>query len=199
MELGVERDWERYVGAPTSPVVAITVEPQLAETFWSALGRTLEASQYGRSISAANMKFRGDVRGVRFYRNGVEVEPLRGGHGPQPVLLDNQWVQMKDVADYGYYLLPPEAFAPDSGGVPARLFVAIQDLKNPKIMSAIEFSGSQTARVWNDFTWYYRAAGRPFVTADPRVKAPKIQMACDPTSGNCAPGKPKGYHDAMFF
>ena len=110
------RDWEQYVGDATVPVVTFAIIPKVGETFWSAFGRGMSGAK--GALMQASMVFKGDVRGARFYRNGVEIEPIRGGHGSQVVRVENAWVKLKDVADMGYYVLLPEAFVPDSSGAP---------------------------------------------------------------------------------
>jgi S1-C subfamily serine protease len=180
------RDWEQYVGDATVPVVTFAIIPKVGETFWSAFGRGLAASQ-GVVPGQASMVFQGDVRGARFYRNGVEIEPIRGGHGSQVVRVENAWVKLKDVADMGYYVLLPEAFAPDSSGAPSRLTIVVQDLKNPGTLSATEIDGELSARVWNDFGPYYAASmpDKPWIAADPKRRSPKIPMNCDSVFGRC--------------
>jgi S1-C subfamily serine protease len=183
------RDWAQYVGVPTAPVVTVEVTPKVGETFGSALGRGLQAAAGSYVLTPATMKFQGDVRGVRFYRNGIEVEPIRGGHGPQAVQVDNQWVNLKDVADRGYYVLSPDTFAPDSNGAPARVLIVVQDLKNPGSLSTTEIEGERSARLWNDFIPYFQAT-HPAATvrwADPKQRSPKMQMTCDVAKAACEP------------
>jgi hypothetical protein len=183
------RDWEQYVGDATVPVVTFAISPKVGETFWSGFGRALAASQ--GVATQASMVFQGDVRGARFYRNGVELEPIRGGHGSQVVRVENAWVKLKDVADMGYYVLLPEAFAPDSSGAPSRLTIVVQDLKNPGTLSATEIDGELSARVWNDFRPYYAAMmpNMPWIVADPKRRSPKIPMKCKSEDGSCTIGK----------
>jgi hypothetical protein len=91
------------------------------------------------------------------------------------------------VADMGYYVLLPEAFAPDSSGAPSRLTIVVQDLKNPGTLSATEIDGELSARVWNDFGPYYAASmpGKSWIAADPKRRSPKIPMTCDSVFGRC--------------
>lgn len=186
-ELHESHDWEQYVGSGDVPVVTLLIRPKVGETFWSSFGRSLEAYSYGRSLSAAKMKFKGDVRGVRVYRNGVEVHPIRGGHGPLKMLVNDQWIEMKDVADRGYYVFEPELFEPDSTGAPPMVSVVVQDLKNPETLSSVDVWGQTAARVWNDFEPYYSALqpDRPFLRANPELET-KVPLVCDPQSGECA-------------
>jgi S1-C subfamily serine protease len=179
------KDWDEYVGDDNTPVVAISIAPKIAETGGSMFLRILAAS--GGAAAQASMVFQGDVRGAHFYRNGVEVEPLRGGHGPQVARIEDRWVKLKDVADYGYYVLPPEAFAPDSTGAPARVRITIADLKNPGFLSDTEIEGRLSANLWNDFHAYYSAVypDKPWIEADPGKRSPKVKMECEPTTAVC--------------
>jgi hypothetical protein len=173
------RDWEQYVGNSNSPVITIAVAPKIGETGGSSFLRTLSAMN--GVMSQASLVFQSDVRGARFYRNGIEIEPIFGGHGPIVQNTENAYVKLKDVADYGYYVLPPELFKPDSSGAPARVRVAIQDLKRPKETSGTEIDGELSARVWNDFQAYFQAVqpDAPFVSANPKLESPKVNMECD--------------------
>lgn len=177
------RDWEQYVGDANTPVVTIAIAPKIAETGGSAFLRGLAASS--GTIAQASYVFQGDVRSAHFYRNGREIEPIFGGHGPIAKNIENNYIKLKDVADYGYFVLPPELFMPDSDGAPARVRVAIGDLKRPGETSGTEITGDVSARVWNGFEAYYKAVqpAVPFVRANPRLPSPKAKMACN--AGRC--------------
>jgi hypothetical protein len=165
----------------------VIIRPKIGETFGSMLGRSLQVATIGASVSAARLKFKGDVRGARFYRNGVEIEPLRGGHGPQSIYINEAWVELKDVADLGYYVLPIEAVQPDSAGVPPRVHIVVRDLKNPQALQGTEISGDVTARLWNDFVPFLEAnrPGQSVLRANPSLKSPKIDLTCEAEAGSC--------------
>ena len=171
-------DWEQYVGDANTPVVTIAILPKVGETTGSSFRRAMFGIQ-------ASLVFQGDVRGAHFYRNGVEVLPIFGGHGPLVQNVENFFVKLKDVADYGYYVLPPEAFMPDSSGAPARVRVAIKDLKRPAETSGTEIDGEQSARVWNDFRGYFQAIApdKPFLIANAALRSPDAKMEC--SAGIC--------------
>jgi S1-C subfamily serine protease len=185
-EMSEIREWLQYVGTETAPVIAVIIRPKIGETFWSSFGRAVQQASIGVS-SAAKLKFMGDVRGARFYRNGVEIEPLRGGHAPQKVYIDQSWVELKDVADLGYYVLPVEAVQPDSSGVPARLHVVVRDLKNPQALAITDISGDVTARLWNDFVPFLETQrpGEVVVRANQTLKSPKVGLDCDVQTAGC--------------
>jgi S1-C subfamily serine protease len=173
-------DWEQYVGDANTPVVTIAISPKVAETTGSSFRRALIGA-----LAQASLVFESDVRGARFYRNGVEVAPIFGGHGPVVQNIETGFVKLKDVADYGYYVLPPELFMPDSSGAPARVRVAIRDLKRPTETSGTEFEGEQSARIWNDFRGYFQAIApdKPFLAADAKLRSPDAKMDCH--AGTC--------------
>jgi hypothetical protein len=186
-EMSEIREWLQYVGTETAPVIAVVIRPKIGETFWSSFGRALETMNYGVSVSQAKLKFKGDVRGARFYRNGAEIEPLRGGHAPQKFLIQERWVELKDVADLGYYVLPVEAVQPDSAGVPPRVHVVVRDLKNPNMLAITDISGDVTARLWNDFVPFLETQrpGEVPIRANPALKSPKVQLSCDLETAAC--------------
>src|SRR5438132_5484793 len=105
------RDWAEYVGAPTAPVVSFAIIPKVGETGGSLFKRLM----LGPNLKAT-YKFKGDVRGAQVFRNQVPVEPIKGGHAPMKVFVENQWVSLKDVADEGLYVFDVEILRPDSSG-----------------------------------------------------------------------------------
>lgn len=157
------RDWVAYVGWQTAPVVAVSVTPRASETSGSTASRMLVAA-LGGVEGSATLKFKGDVRGVVLKRNGVVVEPLRGGHTPIRVSIDNVDFELKDVADFGYYLYPPEAFRPDGPQRPPEIVLEILDLKSPSKVRKETLPAAFVARSWNDFEGFYQrgADGAPF-------------------------------------
>lgn len=157
-------DWIQYVGDYTTPAVIFEATPKIGETTGSIFARVLA----GPGIRA-KMVFKGDFHEAFFFRNGEPVVPVMGGRTAQTVFEENRWVVMKDVAYRGYYILPPETFAPDSAGVPPSIVIQIDDLKHYDRLILREISGAVVARIWNDFAPYY-AAVRPdfkFIPADP--------------------------------
>ena len=183
-EVATVRDWIDYVGDLTRPAVSIQIIPKQGETFWSAFGRTLVASQ-GYSPGAARHVFKGDLQDVRWYRNGKPIDPVIGGRTPQRVFVENAWVEMKDVAYRGLYIFAPDMFAPDSNGTPPSIVAHIYDLKHPNDSMWIglgwkEIPGEVVARVWNDFGPYYRRffPGRTFVPADPKRFKSRLRELC---------------------
>ena len=149
------RDWQEYVGNPASPVVSFSIIPEIGETGGSVLARVLLSPNL-----KATYKFQGDVRGAQIFRNRESVEPIRGGHAPTKVYVDNSWLSLKDVADQGFYVFDINLFRPDSAGVPPRIVIAVTDLKSPKKLKCREIPPVVVVEAWNDFATFF-AEKRP--------------------------------------
>jgi S1-C subfamily serine protease len=141
------RDWTQYVGDELTPVVSLTIAPQLGETGGSVFRRLLLTGAGGKQT----VRYKGDLRDAVLWRNGERVAQLVGGHTPIKRYINNQWVDLKDVADYGYYVFPPEVFAPDADGTPPTLVLDLHDLKNEDGESCAVLPAAVVALVWNDF------------------------------------------------
>jgi S1-C subfamily serine protease len=160
------RDWAEYVGAPTAAVVSFAIIPRVGETGGSVFKRLM----LGPNLRAT-YKFKGDVRGAQIFRNQQAVEPIKGGHTPMKVYINNQWVSLKDVADAGFYVFDVEVLKPDDSGAPPSVVVAIRDLKSPKDLKCTEIPTDVIAAAWNDFESFYQQS-RPqagFRRADNKV------------------------------
>lgn len=163
------RDWAEYVGDDRAPVVVFSMDPKVGETSGSVFRRLLVTGLNGK----ATMRFSGDLESAYIYRNGMPVEPLIGGSTPEKAYVDNRWVDLKDVANYGIYVVAAEVFAPDAEGTPPSIVVEIADLKNPTAESCRELPRQVVATVWNDFVLYHRSRGEPFMPADPKARPAK--------------------------
>ena len=160
------RDWAEYVGAPSAPVVSFAILPRVGETGGSVFKRLM----LGPNLRAT-YKFKADVRGAQVFRNQQPVEPIKGGHTPMKVYLNNQWVSLKDVADAGFYVFDAEIFRPDDSAAPPSIVVAIRDLKSPKKLKCTEIPTDVVAVAWNDFESFYEQ-NRPragFRRSDPKA------------------------------
>jgi hypothetical protein len=180
------RDWQAYVGDLTTPVVSIVVTPQAGETTGSIFGRVLAAAVAGTAVQAT-YKFQGDVRGVQLFRgdSGERVSSLGGGHGPIAVYQEGAWVELKDVADQGYYVFDPDVFRPSADGTPPVLVLGVSDLKHhPGRFSCRVLPKELVAQVWNGFEDYYREyrSDRVFVIANPKAKVEDDQARAQLTA-----------------
>jgi hypothetical protein len=145
-------------------VVSFAIIPKLGETGGSVFKRLM----LGPNLRAT-YRFKGDVRGAQIFRNREPVEPIKGGHTPMQVYVEDRWVSLKDVADAGFYVFDLEILRPDTSGAPPSIVVAIRDLKSPKHLKCIELPSDVVAQAWNDFETFYQQS-RPragFRRADP--------------------------------
>jgi len=163
------RDWKEYVGDQRSPVVTVTIEPKVGETSGSFFRRLLVTGPGGK----ATIRYSSDLEGASIFRNGEPVALLKGGTTPVKAYVDNQWVDLKDVANYGFYVLPADAFAPESDGTPPSIVIELADLKNPTFPSCRELPREVVATVWNDFVLYHTTLGESFTLSDPKKKRPE--------------------------
>jgi hypothetical protein len=147
--------------------VTILIEPKLGETGGSVFRRLLLTGPGGK----ATLRYSGDLQEASIFRNGEPVPLLKGGTTPVKQYVDNRWINLKDVANYGYYVLPAGAFAPDADGAPPSIVIDLADLKNPTLPSCRELPRDVTVTVWNDFILYHNASGLPFVRADTKQKS----------------------------
>jgi S1-C subfamily serine protease len=161
------RDWQEYVEDEWAPVIAITVDPKLGETSGSVFRRLLVTGINGK----ATIRYSGDLEAAYIYRNGQRVVPFIGGTTPVKRFQDDRWIDLKDVANYGYYVLPAETFAPDADGAPPSIVIELADLKNPRSESCRELPASIVATVWNDFALYKAGRGEQFTPADAKPRA----------------------------
>lgn len=171
------RDWMEYIGDDRAPVVAITVEPKIGETTGSVFRRLMLTGAAGK----ATLRYSGDLQGASFFRNGEIATPLKGGTTPVKQYVNNHWIDLKDVANYGFFVLPAEVFAPDADGAPPSIVIELADFKNPTLEACRELSREVVARIWNDFGVYFAAAGLQFVRADPSnvaVGLPEKDKVC---------------------
>jgi S1-C subfamily serine protease len=167
------RDWAEYVGDERTPVVAFSIDPKIGETGGSVFRRLMVTGAAGK----ATLRYTADLRGATFYRNGRAMVPYRGGHTPVKQYIDNQWVDLKDVADYGYYVLPLELFEPMPDGATPHVLLVFQDLKHPDDPSCGELRRDVIAGVWNDFAVLFSQEGQEtqFMRADPNLPQPRLE------------------------
>jgi S1-C subfamily serine protease len=175
-EFGQLHDWIQYVGDFTTAAIVVEFRPKIGETTGSLFARAFVSSRM-----RAKFVFKGDFHDAVFYRNGEPLIPLIGGRAPQTVFEQNQWVVMKDVAYRGYFVLPPEAFAPDSDGTPPSIVFRIDDLKHYDRFILRELPAAVVARVWNDFGPYYARTGREssFTWANPAKFRSTFSRLCN--------------------
>jgi hypothetical protein len=158
-------------------VITLTIEPKVGETSGSLFRRLLLTGPNGK----ATVRYSADLAAAFIFRKGQQVSLLKGGTTPVKAYVENRWIDLKDVANYGYYVLPADAFAPAADGTPPSIVLDLADLKNPTLGSCRELPRELVATVWNDFVLYYASRGEPFVVADAKKKdenAPEKGSVC---------------------
>lgn len=108
----------------------------------------------GGGNSKATVRFKGDLRSVTILRNLDTVSTYMGGTQPMRSYVNDQWVDMRDVANTGFYLLPVTVFEPGEDGAPPVITLVIQDLKNPDDPSCGMLNPVLVAAIWNQFEGY---------------------------------------------
>jgi hypothetical protein len=144
-------EWEEYVGA-YKPVLHVQAAPQLRETFISALGRGLAASEH-MYAGPAHMKFKTDFYRMKLICGDKEIEPIQPGKAADVVNAHNAFVNVTDATYVGIYSYSPDAISPSCGKVTLRLYSE----KNPDKPESKDLDQKSIDRVWNDF--------RPYLTA----------------------------------
>jgi hypothetical protein len=142
------RGWAEYVGE-YKPVLLIQAEPQLRETFMSALGRGLAASGgiYG---GPAHLKFKTDFYRMKLLCGGKEVEPIHPGKAATVANAHTAFVNVTDATYVGIYTYPADALQPSCGEVALELYSEKDpDKPNRKVLDS-----KAVERIWSDFHPY---------------------------------------------
>lgn len=143
------RGWAEYAGE-YKPVLLIQAEPQLRETFMSALGRGLAASGGGYG-GPAHMKYKTDFYRMRLFCGGKEVEPIHPGKAATVVNAHNAFVSVTDATYVGIYSYPADALQPSCGEVALELYSEKEpDKPNRKVLDS-----KAVERIWADFQPYF--------------------------------------------
>ena len=143
------RGWEEYAGE-YKPVLLVEAEPQLRETFLSALGRGLAASG-GSCGGPARMKYKTDFYRMRLLCGGKEVEPIHPGKAATVANAHNAFVNVTDATYVGIYSYPADALQPSCGEVVLELYSEKEpDKPNRKVLDS-----KAVERIWADFQPYF--------------------------------------------
>lgn len=143
--------WAEYVGE-YKPVLIVQAEPQLRETFMSALGRGL-ASSNGYYGGPAHLKYKTDFYKMKLFCGDKEVEPIHPGKDATVANAHNAFVNVTDATYVGFYAYPPDTISPSCGKVTLELFSE----KLPDKSESKELDQKTIDRVWNDFRPYLDA------------------------------------------
>jgi len=142
-------EWRRY-GGDYRPVVIVQCIPEIGLTGGSIAAAILGGLS-GVLPAHLRYKFKADFERMELFRDDVLVEPIHPGRVPQVQNVQSASASIQDVAYYGTYEYPPEAFKPGANVV---LKVWEQGRPEPKIR---EVPQSLLLRVWSDFQPYFQA------------------------------------------
>jgi hypothetical protein len=149
------RNWDQYVGDQLLPVVAIQVNPRPSAKLSSIVGNLVLSTVIGIT-GPLSYAFGGDVLGARLLRDGAPVRKISGGHAPQRFWIESRWVTLKDVADFGHYVFPAEAFSPRTNNTLPDIVIEVTDRKTTKVHK-LRLPDVVIARIWADFSASIRA------------------------------------------
>jgi S1-C subfamily serine protease len=142
------KNWGEYVGE-YSPVIMIRADPELRETFGSALRRSVEAGSVGYT-QAAKMRFKTDFYRMRLLCGSREVQPIQPGKIATVLDVHNAFVNVTDATYSGFYLYPYDSISTSCGTVTLELFSE----KNPDEPIVHTLDDRTIARVEEDFKPY---------------------------------------------
>jgi S1-C subfamily serine protease len=143
------RGWAEYAGE-YKPVLLVQAEPQLRETFGSALGRGLAASG-GKYGGPARLKYKTDFYRMRLLCGGKEIEPIHPGKAATVANAHNVFVNVTDATYVGIYTYPADALQPSCGEVVLELYSE----KDPDKASKKVLDSKAVERIWADFQPYF--------------------------------------------
>lgn len=144
-------EWAEYAGEYKA-VLQIEAAPELRETFMSALGRGLAASNGGYA-GPAHLKFKTDFYRMKLFCGNKEVEPIQPGKEATVLNAHNAFVNVTDATYVGIYSYPPDAISPSCGSVVLELYSE----KQPDRPERKEVSEKAVAQIWTDFQPYLSA------------------------------------------
>ncbi len=142
------RGWAEYAGE-YRPVLLIQAQPQLRETFWSAFGRGLAASNGGYA-GPARMKFKTDFYRMKLICGDKEVEPIQPGKAATVENVHNYFINVTDATYVGLYSYPADAISPTCRRVALELYSEKEP--NKPIVKILD--AKTIGRVWSDFQPY---------------------------------------------
>lgn len=141
-------NWAEYVGE-YKPILIITAQPVLAESFWGAVGRGV-AANYGIH-TPANLRFKTDFYRMKLFCGEKEVAPI---HPAKVYRLTNErsyFIKSNDATYAGAYSYPADAINESCGVVRLELFSE----KHPDKAENKTLDKKTVARIIADFEPYF--------------------------------------------
>ena len=143
------KNWAQYIGG-YQPTVEIRVNPQLKQTFWSAVSRGVAAANGSYALPAARLHYTTDFLRMALYCGSKEIVPISPGKIANLINVHNPFVNVSDATYQGLYIYPPDAISPSCGEVR----IDIYSEKHPERPTSKVFKQKTVARVWDDFEPY---------------------------------------------
>ena len=140
------KNWAQYVG-DYQPTIVIRVNPQLAQTFLSALSRGMAAANGSYALPAARLHYTTDFLRMALFCGSKEVAPISPGKIANMVNVHNPFVNVSDATYQGLYIFPPDAISPDCGDVRLEIYSE----KDPERPTTKLLNKKTVERVWEDF------------------------------------------------
>ncbi|HRH46360.1 MAG TPA: S1C family serine protease [Pyrinomonadaceae bacterium] len=141
------RGWREYTG-DYKPILQIRATPELAESFWGAVGRGM-AANYGIRLPA-RLRFKTDFYRMRLLCGEKEVEPIHPAKIAHLLNENNYLVSINDAAYEGFYSYPADAINPSCGKVTLEIFSE----KKPNEAKTKVLDQKTVARIATDFIPY---------------------------------------------
>lgn len=141
-------NWAEYVGE-YKPLLIVTAQPVLGESFWGAVGRGI-AANYGIRAQA-NLRFKTDFYRMKLFCGEKEVAPI---HPAKVYRLTNEnsyFVRSNDATYAGAYSYPADAINESCGLVRLELFSE----KHPEKAEKKTLDKKTVERIIADFQPYF--------------------------------------------
>ncbi len=142
------QNWREYVG-DYKPILMISAQPLLGESFWGAVGRGV-AANYGIHTQA-NLRFKTDFYRMKLFCGEKEVAPI---HPAKIYRLTNErsyFIKSNDATYAGAYSYPADAINESCGVVRLELFSE----KHPNKAENKTLDKKTVARIIADFQPYF--------------------------------------------
>lgn len=143
-------NWREYVG-DYKPILIISAQPVLGESFWGAVGRGV-AANYGIH-APANLRYKTDFYRMKLFCDEKEVAPIHPAKIYRLTTLSNYFVRSNDATYAGFYSYAADAISESCGVVRLELFSE----KHPDKAESKTLDKKTVERIISDFRPYFRS------------------------------------------
>lgn len=144
------QNWREYVGE-YKPILIITAQPVLGESFWGAVGRGV-AANYGIHTQA-NLRFKTDFYRMKLFCGEKEVAPIHPGKVYRLTNERSYFIKSNDATYAGAYSYPADAINESCGVVRLELFSE----KHPDKAERKTLDKKTVERIISDFRPYFQS------------------------------------------